>query len=140
MRYSGLNKGSDCLFPDRVPGFCESGVHANKKYRFNRLFLEKNGFNQYLSLQFNGAFGGHFFDIYFRCFFGRFGLQMPLVARYCDHVGEFWVLKGFGRSGRFCFVGGCVSGFFKNISQDRKNFFSVFVLPIKISREFFWRK
>jgi hypothetical protein len=61
MRYSGRKSGSDCLFPDRVPGFFESGVHANKKYRLNRLFPENNGFGGDFVLQFIGLFWGHFF-------------------------------------------------------------------------------
>lgn len=52
LRYSGLKSGSDSLFPDRFPGFFEMSVPANKKYRFKRLFLEKNGINRDLSLHF----------------------------------------------------------------------------------------
>ena len=70
-----------------------------------------------------------FFDTYFRCFFGRFGLQMPLVARYCDHVGEFWVLKGFWEFGEILFCGGVrVRIFQKYFSRPEKYFPDFFLL------------
>ena len=40
MRYSGRNSGSYYIFPGRFPGLDGRGVHANKKYYLNRLFLE----------------------------------------------------------------------------------------------------
>jgi hypothetical protein len=141
MRYSGRNTGSDCFFPDRVPGFCESGVHANKKYRLNRLFRENNGFNGDLILQFSGLLTVTFFDTYLSWFFGRFGLQMPLVALYCDHVGEIGFLQGFWRGlGGFYFVGGCQDFskiFSGNFSHAKKIIFRIFFLLIKFSRDFF---
>jgi hypothetical protein len=53
-----------------------------------------------LILQFSGGLRASGFDTYFRLIFERNGLQMPVVALYRDHVGEFGGLWGF-------------SGFFK---------------------------
>ena len=95
MRYSGCNSGSDYLFPDRVSGFCASGVHDHKKYRLNRLFRENNGFSGDFILLFNGLLTVTFFDTYFSRFLGRNAKQMPLVALYFDHVGEIGFRKVF---------------------------------------------
>jgi hypothetical protein len=65
-----------------------SGVHATIKYRFKRLFLENNRFIWDLSLQFSGFLRASNFDKYSKEVFGRNGLQMPLVAHQCDHIGE----------------------------------------------------
>jgi hypothetical protein len=68
-----------------------------------------------LTLQFIGVPVITFFGTYFRRFFGRNGLQMPLVARYCVHVGEMRVLWGFAR---FFLVMGNNSGLRKNACTD----------------------
>ncbi|MDO8873857.1 MAG: hypothetical protein Q7V05_14180 [Methanoregula sp.] len=139
MRYSGRNWGSDCLFPDRVPGFCESDVHANKKYRLNRLFREKNGFSGDLNLQFIGLFWVTFFDTCFRRFLGRNAKQMPLAALYCDHVGEIGVFEGVVTD--FVLWRVRIQIFQKNVFRKffsrSKIIYQIFFLLIKISRDFF---
>ena len=54
MRYSGRNTSTDCQFCDPFLSSRGSGVHANRKYRYKRLFFENIGFNHDLSLQFSG--------------------------------------------------------------------------------------
>jgi hypothetical protein len=117
MIYSEPYTGSDCLFPDPVFGFLGRSVHRYKNNCFKGLFLQNNRFTHDFILQFNGVLLITFFDTYFRWFFSRNRLQMPLVADYCDHVGEisFWQdLYGFlvSREG-FYFGEKCVPGFFK---------------------------
>ena len=88
MMYSGCNSGTDCQFPDLFPDFCGSSVHRPIKYCLKGFFLQNTPKISDLRLQFNGLLVVTFFDTYSTGFFGRNGLQMPLVAFYCDHVGE----------------------------------------------------
>jgi hypothetical protein len=52
------------------------------------LFCQNIHFKANKTVQFSGLLRASFFGIYYSWFFGRNGLQMPLVARYRDHVGE----------------------------------------------------
>jgi len=88
MIYSEPYTGSDCHFPDPVFSFFERGVHRYKKYGLKWLFPQNNRFNRDLILQFSGLLLLTFFNTYFRGFFSRNGLQIPLVAVYRNHVGE----------------------------------------------------
>ncbi|MDO8873356.1 MAG: hypothetical protein Q7V05_11610 [Methanoregula sp.] len=95
IHYSEPHTGSDCRFLTPVFGFFGRGVHRYRKYCFKWLFFQKNLFIRDLTLQFIGLLAVTFFDTYFRWFYGRNGLQIPLVAHYCDHVGEFGFYKVF---------------------------------------------
>ena len=141
MIYSEPDKGSDCLFPDQFSDFFGRGVRRWKNNSFKELFLQNNRFTSDLILQFSGVLRASNFDTYFRWFFKRNGLQMPLVARYCDHVGESGVLWDFAR---FFLSGGDNSGLRADACKDfdgkkklpdfflkRTNFFSIFCEPPK---------
>ena len=66
-----------------------------------------------------GLFFGHFFDTYFRWFFGRFGLQMPLVADYCVLVGEMRCWGAFMGSRKVFVFMGNVGPFFSKKNRDQ---------------------
>jgi len=83
------------LFLTRFSGSNGSGVHADRKYRFKWLFLENNDFNRDFAVQFSGLLAASFFSVIISRVFGRNGLQMPLVARCCNHFGELGILAGF---------------------------------------------
>ena len=102
--YSGCNSGFDCLFPDLFPVFCGSSVHRSRKYCLNRLFFQNNRNIRDLRLQFDGLLAITLFDTYSTGFFGRNGLQMPLVAFCCDHVGEIGIWQGFSGYWETCSI------------------------------------
>lgn len=93
--YSEPYTGSDCHFHKPVFGFFEYRVPPHKKYCLKWVFPQNNPFNRDFSLQFIGVLLVTFIGTYFTWFFGRNGVQMPLVDMYRIHVGELNVLKGF---------------------------------------------
>jgi hypothetical protein len=113
------------------------GVNIFKKYRLKRLFSKMKRFKQNKTCLINGLLTASFFGIYSR-FIGRNGLQMPLAARHCDHVGEFGkygILSGFCVAVDNSVVWGSLHGFIQ------KCFWEISVSPGKIfSGKFFARK
>ena len=97
IHYSEPHTGSDCLFPDRVFGLQWKCVNTCGIYRYNWVICGNTRFNQEKPCQFSGLLLVTLFGTYFRWFFDRTGLQMPLVTRYCDHVGEMGILCGVVR-------------------------------------------
>ena len=139
MRYSGCNSGSDYPFPDRFPGFCGSCVHANKKYRLNRLFFENNRFNRDFNLLFHSLFGGSFLTIS-----GGFLRETackrpwePSIAITSEKMAFERVFEG-GRilfCGRLCAL--IFQKYFLEIFIKPGKLFSGFFQPIKFSWYFF---
>jgi hypothetical protein len=122
MMYSGCYSGSDCQFSDLFPGFFESSVHRSRKYCENRFFLKNSPNFRELCLQFNGLLVVTLFDTYFTWLLGRNGLQMPLVAFYCDHVVEIGIWQGlsgfFWESGNIFLWRGAHPDFSKKVSGN----------------------
>jgi hypothetical protein len=124
------------------PGSSRSGVHAHRKYRFKWLFSKNTRFNQDLPLQNSGLLLASFFSVYHSRIFGRIGQQMPLAARYCDHVGEFVFLghlRVLSICRYFCFAGECVYRFcrkcFLGFFSHAKIFFPDFAIKISKSTD-----
>ena len=120
------------FFRTGFPGFWRSDVHANRKSRFTRLFIENNGFNQDLTRQFSGHFCGLFFWYIFQVvFWGKrsanaLGWPVLCSRRRNGVLGD---LNGWDG---FYFVGEFACQYFSNIfsgnfSDARKNIFRIFL-------------
>jgi hypothetical protein len=98
MIYSEFYTGSVCLFSYPVFGFMRNDVHASGKHCFTGLFLQNNPFNRISTLLFSGLYLVTFFATCFMPWDGVKGNRKPVLARQCDHVGEWrWFsgLSGF---------------------------------------------
>ena len=137
MHYFEPHTGSDCLFPDRVFGFQWKCVNTCGIYRYNWVICGNTRFNQEKICQFSGLLLVTFFGTYFRWFFDRNGLQMPLVAHYRNHVGDFGVLWGFLVDGKNSGLRVCTCTDFAGkkifwLFSQTRNFFRSFCEPPKI--------
>ena len=75
-----------------------SGVHANRKYRFKRLFIENNRFNRDFGLQFSGLRLVTFFATGFRlkkCLKAAGSPLLPANAITSENCGFWQGLSGF---------------------------------------------
>jgi hypothetical protein len=66
-----------------------NGANTRQDYSLKLLFCQNIHFKSNKTVQYSGLLRASFFSIYYSRFFGKNGLQMPLAARYRDHVGEF---------------------------------------------------
>ena len=95
MIYLEFITGSICHYTDPVFGSTGSGVHAERKYGLNEIFLQNTASNRIQILQFSGLRLVTFFATSFISQEGAKGRRTPAVTRQRDHVGEFGGWGGF---------------------------------------------